>query len=235
MEEKILERKWFNYFNNMRNKYNMRVSANKPVIIFLDAKDITKSMNHNLITENKNSFNDIFEQTIKYFTIKLNCMAISGIDEVSFIFEDGKKIKEFVASKKYKAHELVSVFSQCFYKYFNDRYESEPIYWHCKCSNIPKGKFKSYIKFRNISIYDLKLAYFLKRKQVKNAGKITLSEKEKKCNEFAEYKKYERFAKGNLYIKGQRVDLNAFLDNEIVKLPDIEREEINTFLDINNF
>lgn len=225
---------WNNYFGNIENKYNLKMTDSKPIVIFLDAKDITKSMNHNLITENKNSFNDIFEQTIKYFTIKLDCMAISGVDEVSFIFEDGKKIKEFVASKKYKAHELVSVFSQCFYKYFNDRYKSEPIYWHCKCSNIPKGKIKSYIKFRNISIIDLKLAYFLKRKQVKNAGKITLSEKEKKCNEFAEYKKYERFAKGNLYIKGQRVDIEAFLNDQIVELPEIEREEITLF-DINNF
>ena len=138
---------WNNYFGNIENKYNLKMTDSKPIVIFLDAKDITKSMNHNLITENKNSFNDIFEQTIKYFTIKLNCMAISGVDEVSFIFEDGKKIKEFVASKKYKAHELVSVFSQCFYKYFNDRYKSEPIYWQCKCSNIPKGKINSYIKF----------------------------------------------------------------------------------------
>lgn len=227
--------KWNNYFCNIENKYNLKMSNNSPLVIFLDGKDITKSLKYDLISENKDSFNDIFEQTIKYFTVKLNCIAISGVDEVSFIIEDMKKIKEFMASEKCKAHELVSMFSQYFYKYFNDRYINRPVYWHCKCSNIPKGKIKSYIKFRSLTIFELKLTYFLKRKQFKNAGKIALAEKEQKCNEFIDYKKIKKFEKGNLYISGQQVDLDAFLDNKIIKLPYIEREEISTFLDINNF
>lgn len=226
---------WNNYFSKIENKYNLKMTVKKPIVIFLDAKDITKSMNHSLITENKNSFNDIFEQTVKYFTEKINCMAILGVDEVSFIIEDSKKLKEFVSSKKYKAHEIVSIFAQCFYKYFNDRYKNAPIYWHCKCSNIPKGKIKSYIKFRNLSIFDLKLTYFLKRKQVKNAGKIPLAKKEQKCNEFIEYENIKEFVKANLYIKGKRIDVDAFLNNQILELPDIERKEEITFFDINNF
>lgn len=226
---------WNNYFSKIENKYNLKMTVKKPIVIFLDAKDITKSMNHSLITENKNSFNDIFEQTVKYFTEKINCMAILGVDEVSFIIEDSKKLKEFVSSKKYKAHEIVSIFAQCFYKYFNDRYKNAPIYWHCKCSNIPKGKIKSYIKFRNLSIFDLKLTYFLKRKQVKNAGKIPLAKKEQKCNEFKEYENIKEFVKANLYIKGKRIDIDAFLNNRILELPDIERKEEITFFDINNF
>ncbi|MBQ3145721.1 MAG: hypothetical protein IJB90_04040 [Clostridia bacterium] len=226
---------WNNYFCNIENKYNLKMSDNKPIVIFLDGKDITKSMNHSLITENKNSFNDVFEQTVKYFTVELNCMAILGVDEVSFIIEDSKKLKEFVSSKKYKSHEIISIFSQCFYKYFNDRYKNAPIYWHCKCLNIPKGKIKSYIKFRNLSIFDLKLTYFLKRKQVKNAGKIPLAKKEQECSEFREYENIKEFTKGNLYIKGQRIDIDAFLNNRIVELPDIEREEEIIYLDINNF
>ena len=42
--KKNLDRKWFNYFSNMRNKYNLRVSANKPLILFLDAKDSSKNI-----------------------------------------------------------------------------------------------------------------------------------------------------------------------------------------------
>ena len=113
-------KRWNNYFSNIENKYNLKMSTKKPIVIFIDGKGITKSFKYNLISENKNSFNDIFEQTIKYFTMKFDCIAISGVDEVSFIFEDGKKLKEFITEKKYKSHNIVSIFSQYFYKYFND-------------------------------------------------------------------------------------------------------------------
>ena len=33
MDNKSLEGKWFNYFCNMRHKYNMRISAKKPLVI----------------------------------------------------------------------------------------------------------------------------------------------------------------------------------------------------------
>jgi len=229
------KKEWNNYFGNIENKYNLKMTGSKPIVIFLDGKDITKSVSHNLIIENKNSFNDIFEQTVKYFTVKLNCMAILGVDEASFIIEDSKKLKEIVSSKKYKAHEIISIFSQCFYKYFNDRYKNAPIYWHCKCSNIPREKIKSYIKFRSLAIYESKLTYFLKRKQIRNAGKIPLAKKEQECNKFKEYENIKELVKGNLYIKGQRIDIDAFLNNQIVELPEIERKEEITFFDINNF
>ena len=219
--------KWNNYFGNIENKYDLKMNKNKPIVIFVDGKDITKSSKYNLMTENKNSFNDIFEQTIKFFSKKFDCIAISGVDEVSFIIEDRKR---FI-----KAHETVSVFSQYFYKYFNDRYANGPVYWHCKCSNIPKGKIKSYIRYRSLTIFELSLTYFLKRKEFKDAGKIALAKKIQKCNEIPEYKKIEKFARGRLYISGEQVDLEHFLNNKIVKLPDIKREEAVTFLDINNF
>ena len=228
-------KRWNNYFSNIENKYNLKMSTKKPIVIFIDGKGITKSFKYNLISENKNSFNDIFEQTIKYFTMKFDCIAISGVDEVSFIFEDCKKLKEFITEKKYKSHNIVSIFSQYFYKYFNDRYENENIYWHCKCANIPEGKIKSYIKYRSLTIFELQLTYFLKRKQIKDAGKIQLSEKKRKCDEIIEYKEVEKFEKGRLYIKGKQVELTSFLNDKIVELPEIKREEITTFLDINDF
>ena len=40
MEEKTIDRKWHNFFSNMRNKYNMRLSENKPIVISLNAKYI---------------------------------------------------------------------------------------------------------------------------------------------------------------------------------------------------
>lgn len=228
-------KKWNDYFGKIENKYNLKMNSNNPIVIFVDGKDITKSFKYNLIAETQNSFNDIFEQTIKYFSNKFECIAISGADEASFIFDDSKKIKKFISARKYKAHEIVSIFSQHFYKYFNDRYANGPVYWHCKCSNIPKGKIKSYLKYRSMNIFELELTYFLKRKQFKDAGKIALTEKEQICNEMADYKEIKKFAKGKLYIGGQQVDLAAFLNNQIIELPEIKREEVITFLDINDF
>lgn len=227
-----MREKWNNYFINIQNKYNMNMNENKPIVIFIDGKDITKSLNHNLIQENKGSFNDIFEQTIKYFSNKFNCLVISGVDEASFIIKDTKKLKKILSTKKFKAQDIVSVFSQLFYKYFNDRYINRPIYWHCKCSNIPYGKINSYIKYRSKTIHELNLTYFLKRRNVQDAGKIKLTKKEEICNKINEYNKIKRFAKGRLYKNGKMIDIESYLNNKIVEIPEYERKEIEEYIDI---
>lgn len=233
MEENMNNR-WYNYFCNIENKYNLRMNKDKPIVIFLDGKDITKNLKYDLISESKNSFNDILEQTIKYFTIKFDCIAISGVDEVSFIFENSSKLQSFMPKNKYKSHEITSLFSQYFYNYFSNKYDGK-VYWHCKCSNIPKGKIKSYIRYRSLTIFELKLTYFLKRKQVKNAGKITLSRKKEQCYEIQDYKELKKFEKGKLYYKGKQIDLEKFFYDEIIELPSIKRKEPVTYVDIIDF
>lgn len=229
------EQKWNNYFVNIVNKYNLKVSDKNPIIIFLDGKNITGNKNYNLMNENKNSFNDVFEQTIKHCTKKFNCIAISGVDEVSFIIENHADFKRFIKKERYRVHDIVSIFSQYFYNYFNNIYNHEQVYWHCKCSNIPKGKIKSYIKHRSLQIYELQLTYFFKRNSIKNAGKIKLGEKIEKCSQDPEYIKIKEFEKGRLYKSGNQIELDAFYRCEIINIPEIEREEIQDFLDINDF
>lgn len=229
-------KEWNNYFINIQNKYDLKMSKNKPIAILLDGKDITKSIKHDLLDESKEGFNDIFEQTIKFLSDKFNCIAISGADEVSFIFENSEKLRKLVPKGKYKAQEIVSLFSQAFYKYFNDRYINSPVYWHCKCLNIPKGKINSYINYRSSTIYEAALTYFLKRKQkIKNAGRIPTVEKERMCNEIEEYQQYKPFIKGKLYLKGKQVDLEAFFEGKIIELSEVERQEKIRFLDLNDF
>lgn len=227
--------KWENYFVKIRNKYNLRMNSNTSLVIFLDGKNITRSFKHNLLEENVGSFNDILEQTIEYFTEQYNCIAISGADEVSFIFENSRILRKFISEKRYKSQDIVSIFSQCFYKYFNDRYKLETVYWHCKCLNIPNGKIKSYIKYRSTGIFELQLTYFLKRKQLMNAGRIPLNEKIQKCIEIIGEKEINKLDKGKLYINGKQVDLENFFNNQITNIPKRKREELITFLDINNF
>lgn len=227
--------KWSNYFVKIQNKYNLKLSINKPLVIFLDGKDITKSLNHNLILESKKSFNDIFDQTIKHLSKQFNCLAISGVDEVSFIIEDHSLLKKKLNYKNFKTHDIVSLFSQLFYKYFNDRYINKPVYWHCKCSNIPIGKINSYIKFRSLTIYELYLTYFLKRKNIPNAGKVELAKKEQICNKIDDFKKLKKFAKGRLYNRGRQIDLEQYFNNKIVEISEIKREKNITYIDITDF
>ena len=115
MEEKEVERKWFNYFSNMRNKYNMRVSANKPLIIFLDAKDSSKNK-RKLLKGIENGFFYSLDQTAKYFTSRYNCISIWGTDEISFIIEDTDNFIDSINNEKsYRTHDIVSIFSQYFF------------------------------------------------------------------------------------------------------------------------
>lgn len=225
--------KWNNYFVGIINKYNLKMSKKNPIVIFIDGKNITSNKNYNLTNEEKNSFNDVFEQTIKYFSNEFNCIAISGVDEVSFVIEDYKKIQKNV-TKGFKAQDIASIFSQYFFEKFNSAYKGQTVYFHCKCSNIPKGKIKSYIKHRSMQIFELQLTYFLKRKQIKDAGKIKLSEKIEKCNQFSEYKDIKSFEKGRLYIKNKQIDIDNFLNGNIVNVPETIREEAPYFLDITN-
>ena len=83
-----IKNQWNNYFEKIINKYNLSISRNNPIVIFVDGRNVTRDISYNLNDETKNSFNDTMEKTVKYFTKELKCKAISGVDEVSFIIED---------------------------------------------------------------------------------------------------------------------------------------------------
>ena len=233
MEEKVLDRKWYNYFSNMRNKYNMRVSANKPLIIFLDAKDSTKNSRY-LLKGKKNGFFYSMELTAKYFSKRYNCISIWGNDEISFIIED---IDNFIDSinneKSYRTHDIASVFSQYFFEYFNNVYEGETVYWHCKCFNIAKEKVQSYIRFKSKTISKGITAIFLKQNGVRNAYGIKLEEKIEMCKKYENYFLIEEYKDGILYYNGNKMDLNEYLKGNVVIL---EEEKANTdFFDLLDF
>ncbi len=233
MEEKKLDRKWFNYFSNMRNKYNMRVSANKPLIIFLDAKDSSKN-NRNLLKGKKGSFFDAMERTIKFFSKKYNCISICGTDEASFIIEDMDNFIDAINNEKnYRTHDITSIFSQYFFEYFNSVYEGDTVYWHCKCFNIAKEKVQSYIKFKSKGILKGITSIFLKQNGVKNAYGIKLEEKLKMCKDYESYSFIEEYKDGILYYHGNRVDVEQYFEGNIVYLE--KEEEPEEFFDLLQF
>lgn len=218
MDNKSLEGKWFNYFCNMRHKYNMRISAKKPLVIFLDAKDSSK-YKRNLMKGYENDFFDCMCKTAKYFTQKYNCVSIWGTDEISFIIDD---VDTFIDSinndKTFRSHDIVSVFSQYFFEYFNGVYKSGPVYWHCKCFNISPEKKMSYIKFKSHGLLKGITSNFLKQNGVKNAARIRLDEKLKMCEEYENFSSISDYKYGVLYLNGQKIDVNDYFDGKITVL-----------------
>lgn len=228
MEEKVLERKWFNYFNNMRNKYNMRVSANKPIIIFLDAKDTSKKY-INILKGNKNDFFDAMELTANYFSKRYDCLSIWGTDEISFIIEDADRFIDTINNEKnYRTHDIASVFSQYFFEYFNNIYEGEHVYWHCKCFNISKEKIEAYIKFKSRGILKGITSFFLKQNGVRGAYGIKLEEKIEMCKNYQTYSSIEEYQSGVLHYKGDKIDLKEYLKGNIVAL-ERKNENVEVF------
>lgn len=229
MEEKEVERKWFNYFSNMRNKYNMRVSANKPLIIFLDAKDSSKNK-RDLLKGTENGFFDSLDQTAKYFTSRYNCISIWGTDEISFIIEDTDNFIDSINNEKsYRTHDIVSIFSQYFFEKFNNIYENETVYWHCKCFNITKEKVESYIRFKSKGILKGITSIFLKQNGVKNAYGIKLEEKLKMCEDYETFSLLDEYKNGVLYYNGHKIDLNEYLKGNIVVLDEDKKDTTNFF------
>jgi len=218
-------KKWQNYFEHIASKYNLGIKKSAPIVIFLDGKSVTSSNFVNLNTESMGSFNDAFDKTVKYFSEKYKATAIYGVDEVSFIFENPSYLIEDLKPKKVRAHDINSKFAQMFFDEFDKNMKSGTIYWHCKTSNIPRGKVKSFLKYRSTGIFELFMTYFLKRMGVKNAGSIILSEKIKMCSKYPEYSKVKQFEKGHLYINGDLIDLVPYIEEgKVNKLEEIKRE-----------
>lgn len=209
---------WKDYFLNLRNKYSMRVSSKEPLVINLDGKNITKSGKFSLVDNtNSNSFFGIMENTVQYFTKKYNCIAIFGTDEVSFIFEKPLLLINDINDKSNKKNdEIISMFSQYFFDYFNSLNQIEKVFWHGECFSIPKGKINSYIKYKMSSIKNVVTTYFLKKNGVQNAGKIKLEEKIEQCKKYDYYESnLKDIIDGVLYYNGDRININEFLNGNI--------------------
>ena len=165
---------WNDYFYQIQKKYSMRLSLKEPLVIRLDGKDVTKSKDLNLLYKFKGSFFDAFEESAKYFSKKYNCYSLCGTDEISFVIENPLELFEDLDSDKTNhSNEVISLFSQYFFNYFNKTYNGDNIFFHAKCFSIPSGKINSYIKYRSKSITNVITTYFLKRNNV-NPG-IVLS------------------------------------------------------------
>lgn len=207
---------WIDYFYQIQKKYTMRLSENKPLVIRLDGKDVTKDNDINFLHSHKGSFLDSLKESAIYFSKKYNCLAFCGTDEISFILENPKILFEDIQSDtNYYSQEIISVFVEYFYDFFNMCYKNKKIFWHAKCFSIPKEKIKSYIIYRKKAIQNVIVTYFLKKNDIRNVENKKISDRLNICKNYKEISLLEKEMFGNLFFNGQQIDIKEFLQNDI--------------------
>lgn len=227
---------WHNYFFQIQSKYNMRISLNNPLVIRLDGKDVTKNKNINFMHDFKGSFSNALFETTKEFSTKYKAYAIFGSDEISFIFPKTDIILADMSNDNcIRTNEIISVFSQMFYQSFNDRFiDSNKILWHGKCFSINENKLISYIKYRSLSIENVMLTYFLKRRNIK-AGMLKREAKLEYCKKFDDYDKLEKIKNGILFYDGNKINLNEFLKNNNIEYEKNNESNVIEFIGLDDF
>lgn len=205
---------WNNYFYQIQTKYSMRLSLKNPLVLRLDGRGITSNKKINLMNKYKGGFADSLEKSAKYFSKRYHCLCIFGSDEISFIVDDPNIVINDLEPKDKSnySNEIIAMFVQYFFNYFNSIYKGDKVFWHGKCFSINKEKKISYIKYRSRIIENVLVTYFLKRKKVKNKnGKI--DERVEKAKKFKDYEKLKRIQKGILYYNGEKIKLNDYIND----------------------
>ena len=198
---------WNSYFFQIQSKYSMRVSFKNPLVIRLDGKDVTKNKKYDLLNNYEGNFRNTLEKTAEFFTKKYKCLAILGSDEISFIFTDPLVVISDLDKEKWNtSNEIISVFSQYFFDYFNEHNKQSKVFWHGKCFSIRNEKINSYIKFRSSIIKNVMTTYFLSKYNIK-MGKEKQEKREIECKKLQGYEVLEDIQNGVLYLEGDRICL----------------------------
>lgn len=226
---------WNSYFFQIQSKYSMRVSFKNPLVIRLDGKDVTKNKKYDLLNNYEGNFRNILEKTAEFFTKKYKCLAILGSDEISFIFTDPLVVISDLDKEKWNtSNEIISVFSQYFFDYFNEHNKQSKVFWHGKCFSIRNEKINSYIKFRSSVIKNVMTTYFLSKYNIK-MGKEKQEKRETECKKLQGYDVLEDIQNGILYLEGDRIDITEFYKGNIKKVKSTEHKSSDLYIDLTNF
>ena len=226
---------WNSYFFQIQSKYSMRVSFKNPLVIRLDGKDVTKNKKYDLLNNYEGNFRNTLEKTAEFFTRKYKCLAILGSDEISFIFTDPLVVISDLDKEKWNtSNEIISVFSQYFFDYFNEHNKQSKVFWHGKCFSIKNEKINSYIKFRSSVIKNVMTTYFLSKYNIK-MEKEKQEKREIECKKLQGYEVLEDIQNGVLYLEGDRIDITEFYKGNIKKVKSTEHKSSDLYIDLTNF
>lgn len=189
----------FNYFKTIENKYRNQLSKNKPLVIRIDGKNITKSWKYDLFHENGflNITEMIARNMIKYFN---KCKIYVALDEINFIFEDPNVF--FDRYEDTDALYCSNIFLQDFVKIFWNYYPE--VKFGISIFNIENDKINSYLKYRKSCCYNAAVYYYCKRNLPKDVYV------NKKLSDIVKYLK-----ENNLY--QQLEDNKLFLNGKVIK------------------
>ena len=225
---------WNSYFFQIQSKYSMRVSFKNPLVIRLDGKDVTKNKKYDLLNNYEGNFRNTLEKTAEFFTRKYKCLAILGSDEISFIFTDPLVVISDLDKEKWNtSNEIISVFSQYFFDYFNEHNKQSKVFWHGKCFSMRNEKINSYIKFRSSIIKNVMTTYFLSKYNIK-MGKEKQEKREIECKKLQGYEVLEDIQNGVLYLEGDRIDIIEFYKGNIKKVKSTEHKSSDLYIDLTN-
>lgn len=209
---------WSSYFSQIQKKYDMRVRLKEPLVIRFDGKNVTKDKSIDLLHKLKGNFRDAIEKAAWYFSKKYKCYVIFGTDEISFIFPEPMLVIEDLDETKYSySHEILALFSQYFFDYFNSLYSGSKIFFHGKCFSINNDKIVSYIKYRSKSIKNVLSVYFLKHNGIDFHG-LKLNKILEICEKQNEYNLYKSIQNGTLYYCGDKINIEEFFNGNILKI-----------------
>ena len=226
---------WNSYFFQLQKKYNMRISTKMPLVFRFDGKKITKNRDINLLDKYDGSFFDSLEKTARFFTEKYHCYAIFGSDEISFIVPNPNVVIEDLEPNDKTTHsqELIALFSQYFFDYFNHFDMHRKIFWHGKCFSIPEGKLASYIKYRSGIIKNVMVTYFARVNRVNN--ELGLDEKVKMCMTIPGYDDFSKMQDGILFFAGMKIDLKEFIDSGVKEeVMSDDKADAEVFVDLDD-
>ena len=224
---------WHNYFFQIQRKYSMRISFNKPLVIRLDGKNATKNRSNDFINDYEGTFFYNLKKTVTYFSEKYHCLAIFGSDEASFIFQNPITFIESIDNnnKPNSTNEIISLFSQYFFEYFNSFNQNSKIFWHGKCFSINEGKICYYLKYRSKIIKNVLTTSFLISKKNYNQNE-NLELKEHKCKSYSDYQNLERVQNGILIFNGSQIDLNEYYNGNITYTESTQPFDESIFSDL---
>lgn len=197
----------FNFFRNIENRYKSKISVKKPLVIRFDGKGVTKNPYINLLDEKDGTVSDSLKKTAKYMSEKYRCISYVSNDEISLIFE-----KPFILNRIFKSvdiQKINSLLSQELFYIFNKFMNTvNPIYFDCRCFNIPEDKVNSYLKYRVNSSANTSIQYFAKKnidKDKRHGLQLDLIIKYLEEN-IPSYKTRTIYQKeGYIYVKGSKI------------------------------
>ena len=147
---------YYNYFKNIENKYKKQLSKQKPVVIRLDGRNVTKSGKYNFYS--KNLFSAALESVGTYFVEHFHCIVYIAMDEISFIFENPDDF--FAIYEDNNTLYCSNLFLLDFIKLFWTICPNEK--FGVTIFNIEKNKIESYIKYRKSLCYNCAIHYYAK-------------------------------------------------------------------------